>query len=363
MQTIRVKTSKEYDVVVGKDLISKCGGMIKNVLPKATKLMVFTDTNVAKYHLETVKASLEEAGFEVFVEIFEAGEKSKNLETIASLLANLATNQFTRTDAIVALGGGVAGDMGGFAASIFLRGISVVQISTSLLSQVDASVGGKTGIDLPQGKNLVGAFHQPKLVIADVGVLRTLPDELFTEGMAEVIKYAMIRDAELYDLLMLEKIAPTSDPDKLEKVVARCISNKAEVVALDEHDNGLRQTLNYGHTVGHVIERNSNFTISHGVAVACGMALIAKARDARMSKANGACGALANEKIYPKLCKLLELYGLPTDYDITARDAASGSMNDKKKRGNELTVVVVERLGEANCEKMSVEQFEKFLEG
>ena len=341
MKTISVKVEKQYDVLVGTGLLGEAGRLIAGLDSKIQKLMIVSDSNVAPLYMAQLRASLEAAGFEVFDFVFEAGEQSKTLNTIGDILGALAAAAFTRTDAVVALGGGVVTDMAGFAASIFLRGIKVFQIPTSLLAQVDASVGGKTGVDLPQGKNLVGAFWQPSLVIVDTGVLASLDDVLFTEGMAEVIKYAFILDKGLYELLQ-NRVTKTSP--ELEEVVARCIELKAQVVSQDEHDNGLRQLLNYGHTIGHVIEARSNFTVSHGFAVAKGME--------RISRGN---------PVHDALVQMLKLYELPCDDPISADQIMAGIMNDKKKRGSNITAVIVNEIGKGELKPMPVEEFRNYL--
>ena len=341
MKEIVVKVKDQYKVLVGPGLLKEAGKLIANVDRKIQKLMIVSDSNVAPLYMTQLRGSLEAAGFEVFDFVFEAGEQSKTLNTIGDILGALAGAAFTRTDAIVALGGGVTTDMAGFAASIFLRGIKVFQIPTSLLAQVDASVGGKTGVDLPQGKNLVGAFWQPSLVIVDTGVLASLDDVLFTEGMAEVIKYAFILDKGLYELLQ-NRVTKTSP--ELEEVVARCIELKAQVVSQDEHDNGLRQLLNYGHTIGHVIEARSNFTISHGFAVAKGMERISR-----------------ESPVHDALVQMLKLYDLPCDDPISADQIMAGIMNDKKKRGSNITAVVVNEIGKGELKPMPVEEFRNYL--
>ena len=341
METINVKVEKQYKVLVGPGLLKEAGKLIADVDSKIQKFMIVSDSNVAPLYLSGLRVSLEAAGFEVFDFVFEAGEQSKTLNTIGDILGALAAAAFTRTDAIVALGGGVATDMAGFAASIFLRGIKVFQIPTSLLAQVDASVGGKTGVDLPQGKNLVGAFWQPSLVIVDIGVLASLDDVLFTEGMAEVIKYAFILDKALYELLQ-NRVTKTSP--ELEEVVARCIELKAKVVSQDEHDNGLRQLLNFGHTIGHVIEARSNFTVSHGFAVAKGMERISR-----------------GSPVHDALVQMLKLYELPCDDPISADQIMAGIMNDKKKRGSNITAVVVNEIGKGELKPMPVEEFRNYL--
>lgn len=341
MKTINVKVENPYKVLVGPDLLGEAGRLIAESDNRIQKLMIVSDSNVAPLYMSKLRGSLEAAGFEVFEYVFEAGEQSKTLNTIGEILGALAEAAFTRTDAVVALGGGVATDMAGFAASIFLRGIKVFQIPTSLLAQVDASVGGKTGVDLPQGKNLVGAFWQPALVLADTALLSSLSDQVFTEGMAEVIKYAFILDKALYEKLMTRV---TKDSPELENVVARCIELKADVVSQDEHDNGLRQLLNFGHTIGHVIEAHSNFTVSHGFAVAKGMERISR-----------------RSPVHDALVQILKLYELPYDDPISPDQIMAGIMNDKKKRGSNITAVVVNEIGKGELKPMPVEDFRNYL--
>ena len=256
MDRINIQASSDYDVLIGTGLIDTCGTHIRECLIRAQKALIVTDSNVAPLYLGRVRSSLEREGFSVSEYVFEAGEEKKNIDSIAGMWAVMAEEEFTRTDIVVSLGGGVATDMGGFAAATFLRGIKVVQIPTSLLAMADAALGGKTGIDLPQGKNLAGAFHQPSMVIEDTDIM----------------------DKDLYDVL--SKIASEGramslqeDIDTLTKILISCVKDKAEVITEDEKDNGRRQILNYGHTIGHVIERNSNFTLAHGVCVAKGMGI------------------------------------------------------------------------------------------
>jgi len=341
MKEISVKVEKEYKVLVGSGLLGKAGKLIAGVDNKIQKLMLVSDSNVAPLYMAELRGTLEASGFEVFEFVFEAGEQSKTLETVGKILGELAGAAFTRTDAVLALGGGVATDIAGFAASIFLRGIKVFQIPTSLLAQVDASVGGKTGVDLPQGKNLVGAFWQPSLVIADIELLSSLSDVLFTEGMAEVIKYAFIWDKDFYKML-LNRV--TKESPELEEVVARCIQIKAEVVSQDEHDNGLRQLLNFGHTIGHVIEARSNFSVAHGFAVAKGMERISR-----------------GSPVHEELVQMLKLYQLPFDDPISPDQIMAGIMNDKKKRGSNITAVLVKEIGKGELKPMPLEEFRKYL--
>ncbi|MCR5804562.1 MAG: 3-dehydroquinate synthase [Clostridia bacterium] len=341
MRRIKVEVRNGYKVLVGRDLLKDCGNFISTVDTRIRKIFLVSETNVAPLYLDKTKESLSNSGFEVVEYVYEAGEKNKNLNEITRMLGIMAENGFTRTDAVVALGGGVTTDMAGFAASIFLRGIKVFQIATTLLAQVDASVGGKTGVDLKEGKNLVGAFHQPSLVICDVDLLKSLSDEVFAEGMAEVIKYAFISDKDLYEKLKtkIDKNSP-----ELEDVVARCVELKAYVVEQDELDNGLRQTLNFGHTLGHAIERNSNFTVSHGYAVAKGMAMISR-----------------HSPIYNELVDMIKLYDLPYDDDSTFEDLLGAIMNDKKKRGSKITVVLVNEIGKAELKTIEPNELKGYL--
>ena len=353
MRTVRVNAaSKSYDVIIGKDAIELLGDEAKKVAPGALKALVVSETNVAPLYLDKVKEQLDGAGFEVVDYVFEAGEQNKNINEIAGMWNKMAEAGFTRTDFVVGLGGGVTTDMAGFAAATFLRGIKVIQVPTSLLAMVDASVGGKTGIDIPMGKNQVGAFWQPSLVLEDISFLKTLPDEVFTEGMGEVTKHAFIMDLELFDKLWQANGNIRDDEDLLAEIVGMNVADKASVVGEDENDNGRRQTLNFGHTVGHVIERDSGFTKPHGICVAKGMGIVI---DACVR-----AGTLANDDA-EKMKSLLKLYKLPISDDITPEAIVEGAMNDKKKRGDTLSVILVNKIGQAEIKKMTAEEFLKFL--
>lgn len=352
MMTVSVRASKEYNVEIGDGIVSRLGEMTKAVCPKAIKALIVSESNVAALYLDVVKAQLEGAGLEVETYVFEAGEKSKNINEIAGMWNKMAEAGFTRTDIVVGLGGGVTTDMAGFAASTFLRGIDVIQVPTSLLAMVDASVGGKTGIDIPMGKNQVGAFWQPSLVLEDTSFLKTLPDDVFTEGMGEVTKYAFIMDEKLLDLLEKQNGNIRDDAAVLENVIGMCVADKAEIINEDETDNGRRQILNFGHTAGHVIERDSGFTKPHGICVAKGMGIF---MDACVKE-----GTLSAEDA-KRMKDLLAMYKLPSSDEITAEDIVKGAMNDKKKRGNTLSVILVNKIGKAEIKKMTAEEFLKFL--
>ena len=289
-----------------------------------------------------VSKSLSDAGFQVVTYTFPAGEASKTAATYLEILNFLAENQLTRADAVLALGGGVTGDMTGFAAATYLRGISYIQVPTSLLAMVDSSVGGKTAIDLPTGKNLVGAFYQPCLVICDLGTLDTLPEAVFCDGCAEVIKYGVLYDENLFAHLESEGLAFDR-----ETIISRCIELKRNVVAEDEFDNGTRQKLNLGHTIGHGVEAQSNFTITHGQAVAIGMAIISKS----------CCSS-----IYDRLVDVLKKFQLPTTTNFTAKQLSTNALADKKRSGGTVNLIIPKCIGECMILPTSVEALESLIE-
>lgn len=271
MKKLTVNVGKTYEIIIEKGIMQECGAYIKKV-SSAKKVCVITDSNVAPLYLDRVVSGLEKEGYEVFSFIFKAGESSKTTAVIVEMVEFLAEKGLTRKDLVVALGGGVCGDMAGFAAAVYLRGIDFVQIPTTLLSQVDSSVGGKTGVDLPQGKNLCGAFHQPVLVLIDPLALHTLSDHYFSDGMGEVIKAGCIKSAQLF-----EKIENKDVKENIEEIIFECVDIKRGVVERDEKEQGERALLNFGHTIGHGIEKLHNFSgVSHGEAVGIGMLMISE---------------------------------------------------------------------------------------
>lgn len=350
---ITVKASGTYDVIIGTDLIRSCGEYIKAVT-KAEKLAVITDDNVNGFYGDTVVKALESSGFTVCRFVFPHGEASKSADTLLRIWNFLCENNFTRSDCLVALGGGVVGDITGFAAASYLRGMDFVQIPTSLLAQVDSSVGGKTAIDLPGGKNLVGAFKQPKLVLADIDTLDTLPEEFFTDGMGEVVKYGMIKSAELFS--QLEKYTAASlrnDKDALADIIYRCVGIKRDVVEADEFDKGERMLLNFGHTLGHSIEQHYNYTgISHGMAVAKGMEMITALAEKR-----GMC----QKGLTEKLISCLEKYKLNIQIEPKTNQLGAACMNDKKRSGGSINIIICSEAGKSSAVKMTVEEFTDFL--
>ena len=341
MTTIQVRTSKEYAVKIGPDLLSTLGAEAKQ-LSKANSVAIFSDSNVWPLYGDIAKKSLENAGFHAIHFVFPAGEAQKNGETYLSLLNFLAENQITRSDLIVALGGGVVGDLAGFAAATYLRGVAFIQVPTTLLAAVDSSVGGKTAIDLPAGKNLCGAFYQPKLVLCDTDTLNTLPQDIFRDGCAEVIKYGVLYDPQLFS--HLEETGLSFDR---EAVIARCVAWKRDVVTEDEFDTGSRMKLNLGHTIGHGVEAKSNFTVSHGQAVSIGMAIVA-----RGSK----CGDAQ------RIQNCLTQFNLPIHTEFSAADLYACTLSDKKRSGGTVSLIIPRQIGHCDIVPTPVSELLSLIE-
>ena len=345
MKTVTVKASKKYNIYIGDNLFDKTAHLISEVFPSG-KLCIVTDDNVDRLYGDKLVKILE-SKYETVKFVFENGEKSKNISTYAALLNFLAENKLTRSDAIVAFGGGVVGDLAGFAAASYLRGIKYLQIPTTLLAMVDSSVGGKTAIDLDSGKNLCGAFYQPDIVICDYSLTRTLSKEIFADGCAEIIKYALIKD---YDLFC--HLKENGEKFDREYVISECIRIKSDIVAADEFDGGIRQLLNYGHTVGHAIETLSNFSITHGSAVAAGMAIMA-----RTCLDKGICDVTCvNDTL-----GLIKAFSLPTETSFGSKEIASVIENDKKRKGDNITIVLPEKTGSCILKKYPVNEISDFI--
>ncbi len=346
MKTITVNASQTYDILIENGILDSCGAIIREKT-KAQKIAVITDDTVDSLYGERAVKSLTDAGFEVVKFVFPHGEKSKCAETLVEIYNFLCENSITRTDCLAALGGGVVGDITGFAAATFLRGMDFVQIPTTLLAQVDSSVGGKTAIDLKGGKNLVGAFKQPVCVLCDTGVLSTLPPEIFSDGMGEVIKYGMIRDAELFELIASHDQNNISGV--LDEVIAKCISIKRDVVEADEFDTGERMILNFGHTLGHAVESYYNYeTYSHGSAVAAGMCMIAE--------------KTCEPEVVEKLKKCVRAYNLPTEVPADIKDLVPLCGKDKKRAGSQLRFIVCKTIGRAEIHTMTFDSFSLWME-
>lgn len=346
MPEILAKTnSGSYEIIIAHSALSRVGKIAKPLV-RGTRAFIVTDKNVEKLYLKKVKDSLEANGFQVESEAVEPGEQSKNATSLFSLYEKFHLFNITRTDLILALGGGVVGDLAGFAAATYMRGIPFIQIPTTLLAQVDSSIGGKTAIDLPFGKNLAGAFYYPLAVIMDPGVLSTLPRSIMNEGMAEVIKYGCIRDARLFGK------AESSMMD-LEWGLERCAQIKTSIVEKDERDRSERMLLNFGHTVGHAIEKVTGYnTFSHGQAVATGMAVAC-----RMGEKLGVTKAGTSERVV----KCLEKYGLPVICPVTAEELIPAIRSDKKNLSDKIYFVLLKDIGEAVLYPMDPATLEKTL--
>ena len=347
MRTVKVNASTKYEVMIGHGLLASLGTEVSKVT-RARRLAVVSDSNVWPLYGKAVAESLSAAGFQVIHYVIPAGEESKNGAVYLELLNFLAENHLTRSDCLIALGGGVVGDLTGFAAATYLRGISYIQVPTTLLAAVDSSVGGKTAIDLPAGKNLAGAFCQPSLVVCDLDTLDTLPEDIFRDGCAEVIKYGVLYDPALFAQLTREGL-----DFHRERVIARCVELKRDVVAEDEFDTGARQKLNLGHTVGHGIEAHSHFTVSHGKAVAAGMAIVA-----RSAVKLGICDTAAAGEII----RTLEKFSLPTTTSLSPEDLYRSALSDKKRDRGTVSLIVPKAIGNCIIHPVAVENMKSFIE-
>lgn len=347
MVKVHVNTGSAYDILIGEGLLNKAGEYISAAI-KPRHVCVVTDDNVDRLYSDTLMKSLEDSGFSVEKFVFPHGEASKSHATLLSLYDFLAEHSFTRSDALIALGGGVVGDLTGFAAASYMRGIGFVQIPTTVLAQTDSSVGGKTAVDIPAGKNLVGAFYQPQLVLCDVNTLETLTPEFFADGMAEVIKYGMIKSEELFALLETGNIK-----ENLIEIITQCVSIKARVVENDEREAGERALLNFGHTLGHAIEKYYNYSgISHGFAVAVGMSVFT-----HIAEEKGLC----EKGTAARLDSLLSKTGLPVSTAAPLEELYKNSLGDKKRSTGGIKIVLCDKVGESSVCPMTLEEYRTFL--
>lgn len=348
MQRIPVTASTSYDVLIGAGLIDRSGELTRKVI-KPCRCLIVADDTVDELYGDRVQISFSYAGFDARRFAFPAGEASKNLDTLGDILSAMGEAGLSRGDIVAALGGGVTGDMAGFAAAIYTRGIRFVQIPTTLLAAVDSSVGGKTAVDMPFGKNMVGAFHQPSLVVTDTDVLRDLPAEQLSNGAAEAVKCGVLSDPALFELL-----EGGDWRDRIDAVVARCVTYKRDVVARDEFDTGERALLNLGHTFGHAIEVCSGLRVLHGQAVGVGTLMAAAFAD-------------CPQAMLQRLANCLKANGLPTRCPYDARALARAALSDKKRSGDAITLVLPRAIGRCELIKLPVDQlpacFEKALAG
>jgi 3-dehydroquinate synthase len=335
---ITVHASGTYDILLTKGSLNKIGQALKERFKPCT-IAILSDDKVFPLYGKTVTDSLEAAGFRTVSHMIANGEQSKTLDNVTAFIDCMVKAQITRTDMVLALGGGVVGDMAGFAAAIYLRGIPYIQVPTTLLAAVDSSVGGKTAVDISAGKNLVGAFHQPALVYLDTETLKTLDPAVMRDGFAEVIKYGVILDRKLFDTVAL----PGSFD--LKEVIARCIEIKRDVVEADEFDRGMRGLLNFGHTFGHAIEKLSGFTITHGSAVARGMIIAAK-----VAKVYGFTDFTET------ITDVVRNYGFETACPYSADELYSVILSDKKRSAGDITLVLPREIGKCTLEKMPATQ-------
>lgn len=350
MKIIEVRTSHPYQIIISHGLLGECAKHISGVT-SSKRAALITDDIVDTLYSKTVTDSLVSAGFKVVKYVFKNGEESKCSQNLNDIYAFLADNHITRSDCLIALGGGVVGDITGFAAATYLRGLKYIQIPTTLLAQIDSSVGGKTAIDLPCGKNLVGAFKQPEMVLCDPVTLTTLDDRTAADGMAEAIKYGMIRSRELFDIIASHDI--NNYYDCASDIISRCVSIKADIVVNDEFDTGERMLLNFGHTIAHAVESFYHYkTYTHGSAVAIGMNILTQ-RCAQL----GLCSASACDALTSVIIK----YGLPTDTSADISDLVPLCLNDKKRESDSINIIICSDIGSSYIKKMSISEFFKFM--
>ena len=346
MDILHVTAGHSYDVFVERGGLRRTGGRL-SALAAPQKAAVISDSHVFPLYGESLMDSLRAAGISPLSYVFPAGEASKNLTEYGKILEFLAKEHFSRSDIVAALGGGVTGDLAGFAAATYLRGIPWVQVPTSLLAMTDSSVGGKTGVDLAGGKNMAGAFHQPLAVFCDPDLLNTLPADAFRDGCAEVIKYGMLGDAVFF-----RELEETPVAEQAEHVITACIGIKRDLVAADEFDTGERRKLNLGHTFGHAVEKCSGYTISHGRAVSIGMALIGRAAAAK---------GLLPEEALQRLLALLRRTGLPTETDLPRGAILDAVLSDKKISGGMLHLVVPTAIGRCRIVPVTTDELSGWL--
>ncbi len=326
-----------YDIIIQKGLLNYLSKEISEVF-KGKKIFILTDKNVDKFYGDKVLKELSDFGYDTKKLVLEAGEETKSFFTLPKIYDELLNFKLTRSDLIITLGGGVIGDLGGFVASTYLRGISFIQVPTTLLAQVDSSVGGKVGIDLDRGKNLVGSFYHPKKVIIDPEVLKSLSDRVFNDGMAEVIKYGCIKDKDFFDKLMKYK-DKEEVMNNIEYIIHNCCKIKKEVVEKDEKDTGERMLLNFGHTIGHAIEKYYKYNkYTHGEAVAIGMYEITKISEASFETEKGTADIIKN---------ILIKYNLPYKLDIALNEIKETISLDKKNINNKLNLIFLNKIGES----------------
>ena len=347
METVQVQASRDYPVHIGSGLLDRCGELLQGITD-SRRCCVVTDTTVRQFYADRVGKSLQAAGFTSLLCTFPAGERSKTLQTYGEILEFLAAHHLTRSDCILALGGGVTGDMAGFAAATYQRGIDYIQVPTTFLAASDSSVGGKTAVDLAAGKNLVGAFWPPRMVVCDCDTFATLPPETFADGAAETLKHGLIADAAFFRRLLAEDVHGW-----LPQAVRRNVEIKAAVVAEDEYERGRRKLLNFGHTLGHAVERCSGYQVPHGHAVAIGMVLATRAAERLGHTPAG---------VLEEILEANRRYDLPTACEYSAEALFSAAVGDKKRSGDHIDVVVLREIGRAETVRLTMDELKEFVE-
>ena len=346
MRIITANTAtKKYPIYIGSGISAQIG-ILSAEITGSTKAALITDDNVDRLYSDDITEALERVGFKVIKYVLPNGESSKSMENYIKILGFLAENELSRGDTLFALGGGMVGDISGFAAATYLRGMRLVQIPTTVLAMTDSSVGGKTAVNLASGKNQVGTFYQPDLVVCDPVLLSTLSDEIFRDGCAEVIKYGVIADRQLFDILK-NPIMP-----QIEEIIKRCLTIKTRLVCEDEFDSGSRQLLNFGHTFGHAIEKCSNYSISHGKAVSIGMVMAASAAEAM---------EICKEDCRREIEGMVKLHGLPHETDFNEESLLKGMIFDKKRFGEEITFVFPKEIGQCILKKYPLTELKGIL--
>lgn len=354
--TLDIQTSRPYQVHIGTFLLEQVGSVVTSTCAGAERALIITDSNVGPLYAAPVKESLEAAGIKAAIVTFEAGEANKRMETYAALINRAAAEELSRRDAIVALGGGVTGDLAGFVAATYMRGIPFIQVPTTLLAMVDSSVGGKTAIDLDGGKNLAGAFWQPRAVLADVGCLGTLTDAQFADGCGEVVKHAMIADKDLFEELERTPLTPAllkGDLARVAWLIARNVDIKRAVVVEDERESGLRKLLNFGHSIGHGVEAAEGYRLGHGTCVGIGMVAITSA---------AVTAQLCPEDVPERLASLLRAHGLSLDFTASAEAVYRDALHDKKRAGSIIDLIVPRDIGAASLAPTDLDEFRRILE-
>ena len=346
-----VTKDKTYPIYIERGIISKSAEIIKD-LYSGKRIGIVSDSNVNGIYGDGFSKALEDEGFEPFTVEVEPGEKSKSLSVYERVCTQLLEGGITRSDMIIALGGGVIGDLAGFAAATLLRGVRFIQVPTSLVAQIDSSVGGKVAVNLEIGKNLIGSFYQPEAVIIDPDVLSTLEDRFFSDGMAEVIKYACIKDRELFE--KLEKLDTVSVKECMDYIIMTCCAIKRDIVQIDEKDRGERMLLNFGHTFGHVVEKYFEYSkYTHGEGVGLGMVHIAKKGEEMGLVAPGTSDSIRD---------ILERYNLPVEYPQMESSAVEDTLRlDKKSSSNDINLIMIEEIGKGYIKKIRKSNLQQFI--